>query len=177
MQNVFFFFRFSNQRMESLGSMKITNKTPFPLEIQLSQVGPLYYDLVFPNGVFDRETGAVHFTINGRINTTGESDTMTKDILPILRASLLVSGSIAESGIAAGQASVGTCSSTLLIGAVLKVAQAVVETASTAVAMLPGKDKFSSAGWYAGYKHDLEIHYEDGIWKIKDVKYNRLYIY
>lgn len=42
----------------------------------------------------------------------------------------------------------------------------------TDVKMLPGNDQFLSADWYVGYKHDIEIHYENDIWKIKDVKYH-----
>ena len=101
--------------MASLCSMRIRNKTDFPLEIQLAQVSTLYWDLKNPNGVFYRQTGAPHFTIKAIITT------------------------------AAGERS-------------------------------KEAENFSSAGWYAGYNHDLEIHYEDGNWMIKDLKYSRLYM-
>ena len=55
--------------MASLGSMRIRNRTDFPLEIQLTQVSTLYWDLINPNVVFYRQTGDVHFTIKA-ITTT-----------------------------------------------------------------------------------------------------------
>ena len=158
--------------MDSLGSMKITNKTKFPLEIQLAQLLPLYYDLVPPNSVFYRETGAVHFTINGRINTTGQSDTVTKEILPITTALSRGILAIFECAIMVGEVNVTTSSPISQIGIIPKIVHAMAEAVSTGAAILLGRDRFSWPGWYAGYKHDLEIHYENDVWKIKDVKYN-----
>ena len=162
--------------MESTGSMRITNKTCFPLEIQLAQVGPLYYDLVLPDDVFYKDTGAVHFSINERINTTGHSDTMEKDILPIFKSIIHVIASTVEFGIAVGEASVATSSPYSKVGASLKLAQVMAEVAVTGVEMISRNYHFTSPGWYAGYKHDLEIHFENGIWKIIDVKYNRCFM-
>jgi len=45
----------------------IKNETIWPLQIWLSQAGPLYFDVIQPGGVFVRNTGAVWFTINAAI--------------------------------------------------------------------------------------------------------------
>jgi hypothetical protein len=47
---------------------RIRNDTPWPVEISLWQVGPLYYQLVQPGQYFFREVGAVWFAVKATIN-------------------------------------------------------------------------------------------------------------
>jgi hypothetical protein len=51
---------------------KIWNRTNWPLSIALSQVGCLYYDTIKPGQFFDRNTGAVWFTIEANISADGK---------------------------------------------------------------------------------------------------------
>lgn len=45
----------------------IKNETLWPLQISLSQIGPLYFDVIMPGQSFVRDTGAVWFTIRASI--------------------------------------------------------------------------------------------------------------
>jgi len=50
----------------------IVNKTMWPVSIALEQVGCLYYDTIKPGEAFNRNTGAVWFTIQASISPDGK---------------------------------------------------------------------------------------------------------
>jgi hypothetical protein len=50
----------------------IVNKTRWPVSVALEQVGCLYYGTIKPNEAFDRNTGAVWFTIKANIQADGK---------------------------------------------------------------------------------------------------------
>ena len=50
----------------------ITNKTKWPVSVALEQVGCLYYGTIKPGEVFNRNTGAVWFTIKANIAADGK---------------------------------------------------------------------------------------------------------
>jgi hypothetical protein len=113
-------------------------------------VGVLYHGLVNPGEVFSRETGAVHFTIKARINNSGEDD-----IKVLVEAALPTLSAAPCRGVAA-------CYVDTTVGvALLKL---------THVSM-------SSAGWYSGYRHELEIcGGGQDQFKIRDKNTNRVFI-
>jgi len=56
------------------GQVSVLNSTPYKLAISLNQVGPLYYDNnVVPNETFQRNVGAVWFTVKAIVNPDGNS--------------------------------------------------------------------------------------------------------
>lgn len=70
---------------EAKHGFKIVNKTAFPLQVSLNQVGPLYWGTVEPGKTFYRRTGAVWFTIKSETYIEGTSEEITtKDaIIPV----------------------------------------------------------------------------------------------
>jgi hypothetical protein len=127
------------------------NKTSYPLTIQLCQVGVLYHGLVKPGEVFFRETGAVHFTIRARINDSFRDDTdvLLEGAVPAIGAVALTAGPIGGLAMAAGIAGPATAATATYAGTVL----------GTAMLIMPHLKytSMSSAGWYSGYRHELEI--------------------
>jgi hypothetical protein len=64
---------------------EIYNDTIWPMQISLSQAGPLYYDLVPPKSYFRRRTGAVWFTITSTISLDNQLHITTLHaIIPIM---------------------------------------------------------------------------------------------
>jgi hypothetical protein len=141
------------------------NGTSYPLTVQLCQVGVLYHGLVQPGEVFFRETGAVHFTIRARINTSGKDDTslIVEAAAPTLGAVAVATGSVTGIAmvIAKTTAALTTTCAGILLGA--------------ALLQLPHVS-MSSAGWYSGYRPELEIcgggQYP---FKIRDKNTNRVF--
>ncbi len=66
---------------------KIVNKTDFPIQVSLNQVGPLYWGIVEPGKTWHRPTGAVWFTIKAETFIEGESKKIkNKDaIIPVAK--------------------------------------------------------------------------------------------
>eukprot|EP00984_Skeletonema_dohrnii_P011678 scaffold4688_cov77-Skeletonema_dohrnii-CCMP3373.AAC.4 len=52
---------------------KIVNKTAYPIQVSLNQVGPLYWEIVKPGKTWHRPTGAVWFTIKAETFIEGTS--------------------------------------------------------------------------------------------------------
>lgn len=79
----------------------IKNDTIWPLQISLNQVGPLYFDVIPPGGTFERETGAVWFTIKASI-FLDEKDRITNwdAVIPIAT----IVGSVILTAVTAGAA-------------------------------------------------------------------------
>ena len=50
----------------------IRNETDHTYSVSLNQVGPLYYEEVAPGHIFKRDTAWGHFTIDAKLNLTGE---------------------------------------------------------------------------------------------------------
>jgi hypothetical protein len=130
--------------------------TDGPLTIQLWQVGVLYHDYVRPGETFYRNTGAVHFTIVAHCNEGSDiTNLFSEAVLPV--ASLVASAAMGF-GVAV------TTDFGRTPAADVFDAYEVVKTGVEAVCdFVEGGRKteyfleMSSAGWYAGYKHKLEI--------------------
>ena len=52
---------------------KIVNKSAFPIQVSLNQVGPLYWGIIEPGKTWHRPTGAVWFTIKSETYFEGAS--------------------------------------------------------------------------------------------------------
>jgi hypothetical protein len=79
----------------------IKNDTIWPLQISLNQVGPLYFDVIPPGGTFERETGAVWFTIKASV-FLDEKDRITNWDVVIPIASIV--GTVIFTAVTAGAA-------------------------------------------------------------------------
>lgn len=79
----------------------IKNETIWPLQISLSQVGPLYFDVIQPGQTFTRDTGAVWFTVRASI-FLDEKDRIT-DWDAILPVGIIV-GTVIIAAVTAGAA-------------------------------------------------------------------------
>ena len=143
--------KYENQGANMSPGFKIWNKTIWPLSIALSQVGCLYYDTIKPGQFFDRNTGAVWFTIQANISADGTETRTDWDCeLPVLK----VVGGIALSALSGGVFGVaGVASATMTATAGASAA------ASSATVMWAGKEIFeqlkatsegSLKGQYAG---------------------------
>lgn len=143
--------KYENQGVNMSPGFKIWNKTIWPLSIALSQVGCLYYDTIKPGQFFDRNTGAVWFTIQANISADGTETRTDWDCeLPVLK----VVGGIALSALSGGVFGVaGVASATMTATAGASAA------ASSATVMWAGKEIFeqlkatsegSLKGQYAG---------------------------
>ena len=62
----------SKSRQGKSPGFYITNKTQFPVSVALEQVGCLYYGTIKPGETFNRDTGAVWFTIKANIQVDGK---------------------------------------------------------------------------------------------------------
>ena len=79
----------------------IKNETIWPLQISLSQVGPLYFDVIPPGQTFTRDTGAVWFTVRASI-FLDEKDRIT-DWDAVMPVAIIV-GSVVIAAVTAGAA-------------------------------------------------------------------------
>ena len=102
--------KYENQDAGMSPGFKIWNRTIWPLSIALSQVGCLYYDTIKPGQVFDRNTGAVWFTIQAEISKDGtETRTNWDCALPVVEAvggiaiAALTGGVFGIAGVAAAE--------------------------------------------------------------------------
>ena len=159
-----------------MGGVQIKNCTAVPLKIQLCQVGVLYHDLVQPGECFERNTGAVHFTIVACVSDkddTGWTDT----VLPVagvvvttLAAMVTAGASVGLFGLGAAGGAIGP--SALASGGLVSGTAVVTEagvlaaggallTKELAAKLLSEAKKehyyISSAGWYFGGENYLEI--------------------
>jgi hypothetical protein len=80
----------------------IVNKTKWPVAVALEQVGCLYYGTLKPGEVFNRNTGAVWFTIKANIQADGKEPRKDWDCVKPVAA---VVGAILISAATAGAAS------------------------------------------------------------------------
>lgn len=88
---------------------KIVNKSAFPVQVSLNQVGPLYWDIIEPGKTWHRPTGAVWFTIKSQTYFEGASKKLTtKDaivpIATIVTATLLAAATAGASAVASAAA-------------------------------------------------------------------------
>jgi len=67
----------SVQRTDQNNGIDIINKTPFPLQVSLNQIGPLYWDIIQPGESFSRDTGSVWFTIQASTYIEGSTRKIT----------------------------------------------------------------------------------------------------
>ena len=110
---------------------RIKNCTQWPLTVSLDQVGPLYYGLVQPGEIFQRDTGAVWFTIKASISADNQCHITDWDcVMPI--ASIV--GSVLFGAITGGTSaflSVGTSigASALVAGGAVSLSSIVVPSA------------------------------------------------
>lgn len=80
----------------------ITNKTIWPVSVALEQVGCLYYGTLKPGQVFNRNTGAVWFTIKANIAADGKEPRTDWDCVKPVAA---IVGAVLISAATAGAAS------------------------------------------------------------------------
>mmetsp|Transcript_25357 Transcript_25357/g.38342 ORF Transcript_25357/g.38342 Transcript_25357/m.38342 type:complete len:249 (-) Transcript_25357:151-897(-) len=99
---------------------KVVNKTAFPIQVSLNQVGPLYWGIVEPGKTWHRPTGAVWFTIKAETYIEGVSKKLkNKDaIMPIaavvastLAAAVTMGASTVASAAAGGAGAVAGAAS------------------------------------------------------------------
>jgi len=76
----------SVQRTNQSNGIDIINKTKFPLQVSLNQIGPLYWDIIQPGGTFSKDTGSVWFTIQASTYIEGSSNKITTSdsVLPVV---------------------------------------------------------------------------------------------
>ena len=143
--------KYENQDAGMSPGFKIWNRTIWPLSIALSQVGCLYYDTIKPGQVFDRNTGAVWFTIQAEISKDGvETRTNWDCAKPVVAAvgtialAALTGGVYGVPGIAAAQ-------TTFVAGASGGAASATAGWAATTIGQqLLATSEGSLSGQYAG---------------------------
>ena len=100
---------------------KIVNKSAFPIQVSLNQVGPLYWGIIEPGKTWHRPTGAVWFTIKSETYFEGASKKIkTKDaIIPvasIVAATLLAAVTAGASAVASAAAGGAGALSTAVAG-------------------------------------------------------------
>lgn len=118
----------------------IVNRTDYPLDISLEQVGPLYYELVDPGQPMARNTGAVWFTIKAAVNLDGTPKnnlwTAAQPIAEITGQVLFAAITGGSSAVAAaGVKATSTAGAKIAIRAAVKkgTAKAVEELANTGI--------------------------------------------
>jgi hypothetical protein len=144
----------------------ITNNTSWPVAVALEQVGCLYYDTLKPGETFNRNTGAVWFTIKANIQADGKEPRNDWDCVKPVAAivgAVLVSAATAGAASFAALPAVGAAaaaalapiatSSAVIVGSAA--AGAGVVTAAGSVAMAVGRALEANggvtlAGQYAG---------------------------
>lgn len=142
--------KYENQGVNMSPGFKILNKTIWPLSIALSQVGCLYYDTIKPGQFFDRNTGAVWFTIQANISKDGtETRTNWDCALPVIEAVGGIALAALSGGVfgIAGVASAGT---TFAAGASAAAQTATVIWAGKEIVALKATSEGSLKGQYAG---------------------------
>jgi hypothetical protein len=126
---------------------RITNKTIWPLSIALSQVGCLYYGTIKPGEVFDRNTGAVWFTIEASISADGTEKRKDWDCIAPVAQIVGTIALAAVSGGVFGVAGVAAAETTAAAGAT---SGALVATGSMAVSQVGNLLKPTSEGSLRG---------------------------
>ncbi len=131
---------------------KIKNDTIWPLQISLNQVGPLYYGVIQPGETFERDTGAVWFTIKASV-FLDEKDRITDwdVIFPIAT----VVGTVVLAAVTAGAAAYAAgptlaVSSMAGISGVTGLSSASALATATAASALAGAGFSSSAALVIG---------------------------
>lgn len=77
--------KYEKQTTHETPGFVVHNKTQVPLTISLDEIGCLYYEnSVMPNTSFDRNTGAVYFTITARIAQKDNKLTNWQCAVPVL---------------------------------------------------------------------------------------------
>lgn len=143
----------------------ITNKTGWPVSIALEQVGCLYYDTLKPGETFNRNTGAVWFTIKANIQPDGKEPRTDWDCVKPVAA---IVGAVLVSAVTAGAATFAALpaagaaaaalapiatSSAVIIGSAAAGASVVTSAAGVAAAVGRSLDATGSttlSGQYAG---------------------------
>jgi len=82
----------SVQRTNESNGIDIINKTHFPLQVSLNQIGPLYWDIIQPGESFSRNTGSVWFTIQASTYIEGSTKKITtsESVFPVVAVTTLV---------------------------------------------------------------------------------------
>lgn len=120
----------------------IKNETIWPLQISLSQVGPLYFDVIQPGQSFVRDTGAVWFTLKAAI-FLDEKDRITnwdavKPVLFVVGAAILALSTAGAAGFASGPAAAAMLAADVVSAGLVDLASGSVLPAVTAAATLAG---------------------------------------
>lgn len=120
----------------------IKNDTIWPLQISLSQVGPLYFDVIQPGQWFTRDTGAVWFTLKAAI-FLDEKDRITNwdAIAPVAIAvgsAILTIATAGAAGFAGGVIAAATITGAVIGAGIKDLASDSVVSTVTAASSLEG---------------------------------------
>lgn len=140
--------KYENVDVKMSPGFKILNRTIWPLSIALTQVGCIYYDTIKPGQFFDRNTGAVWFTIQAEISKDGiETRTNWDCAKPVAE----VVGGIALAALTGGVAGVAGAGTTFAAGASAAAAKETAKWAAETIGsqLLPTSEG-SLKGQYAG---------------------------
>ncbi|MBC7673925.1 MAG: hypothetical protein H7247_16015 [Polaromonas sp.] len=162
----------------------ITNKTMWPVSIAIEQVGCLYYGTLKPNETFNRNTGAVWFTLKANIAADGKEPRTdwdcVKPVAAIVGAVVVAAATggaaafaalPAAGGFAAGMGALALAplvtSSAVIVGSAAAGAGVVAAGSATALAVgraLEANGGVTLAGQYAGpdwpFRCDAKPTYE-----------------
>lgn len=135
----------------------ITNKTNYPVSVALEQVGCLYYGTIKPGESFDRNTGAVWFTIKAHIQPDGQEPRTDWDCVKPVAA---IVGAVLLSAVTAGYGAVpaaGTAAAALAPIATSAVTSAAVGAGLSTSAVVLSKATFAQAGTLLGPNGSAEL--------------------
>lgn len=147
----------------------ITNKTIWPVSVALDQVGCLYYGTLKPGEVFNKDTGAVWFTIKANIQADGKEPRTDWDcVTPVAEivGAIIVTAATAGAGAfaelpaaaagtaAAALAPIATSSAVIISGAAVggALTGALTMTAKQIGELLTSTGKGELTGQYAGFE-------------------------
>lgn len=127
----------------------IKNDTIWPLQISLSQVGPLYFDVIQPGQSFVRDTGAVWFTVKAAI-FLDEKDRITdwdavRPVLITVGSAVVTLVTAGAAGFANGIAAISAIASNVIGAGIVDLASGSAVSTITAAASLDGAGFSSTA--------------------------------
>jgi hypothetical protein len=120
----------------------IKNETIWPLQISLSQVGPLYFDVIQPGQSFVRDTGAVWFTVKAAI-FLDEKDRITDwdavtPVAIVIGSAILAVATAGAAGFASGAMAASLIASTVIGAGIADLASGSAVSTITAASSLNG---------------------------------------
>lgn len=114
---------------------QIQNKTDYPVLVTLEQIGCLYYGIVQPGQIFQRNTGAVWFTIKASM----AADLTEPTVESCIRKPALYAATIALAGLTSGLAVPAMLAVAAGQGAAIATQSALIASGATATEGMAGK--------------------------------------